>query len=52
MAQGRAGSCTVANGAGAKGNTGGAMSRQEFDSFGAIEVNEARMWGAQTQRSL
>jgi fumarate hydratase class II len=28
------------------------MSRQEFDSFGAIEVNEARMWGAQTQRSL
>ena len=28
------------------------MSRTEFDSFGGIEVDEARLWGAQTQRSL
>jgi fumarate hydratase class II len=28
------------------------VSRTEFDSFGGIEVDEARLWGAQTQRSL
>jgi fumarate hydratase, class II len=28
------------------------MPRQEFDSFGAIDVDSDRLWGAQTQRSL
>ncbi len=28
------------------------MTRQERDSFGNIEVNDAALWGAQTQRSL
>ena len=28
------------------------MSRTEFDSFGGIEVDQSRLWGAQTQRSL
>lgn len=26
--------------------------RMEFDTFGSIEVNASRYWGAQTQRSL
>jgi len=29
-----------------------AMARQESDSFGAIDVEDMRLWGAQTQRSL
>lgn len=29
-----------------------ARTRQEYDSFGSIEVDADRLWGAQTQRSL
>ena len=28
------------------------MNRQERDTFGLIDVNNDRLWGAQTQRSL
>lgn len=28
------------------------MTRLERDSFGSIKVNDAALWGAQTQRSL
>ena len=28
------------------------MNRQERDTFGAIDVADQRLWGAQTQRSL
>jgi fumarate hydratase class II len=28
------------------------VSRTEYDSFGAIEVPDQSLWGAQTQRSL
>jgi fumarate hydratase, class II len=33
-------------------NHGAAETRTEYDSFGPIEVPAARLWGAQTQRSL